>query len=345
MAVEVVVPARGKRLPDEAAAPQAARLTLDKSVPPGGPRWLLPALMITGIVALLACLLAGGTVGAAAVSGLPDAGAGTRWALPLASFIAETAAVLAFGAALLAGALLPGRHPKADAARIRALSTAKMLCWLAAGATVVVFVLTLSDLTARPLPQALEPHEALQLASFGPGRLLLIAAALSLLGGTVAAWTGRRLRRAQANQSVQLILLIAVLAGALVTWALGGHTTQSGQDIASSSMIVHVLAAGAWVGGLVVVVLYVRGDLLTTVLPRFSTLALWCWVAIGTSGVVTGWLRLGSVGDLLTSNYGRLLLVKLMLLGVLGGFGAWHRRRMARGLVDQSIGERQALLR
>ncbi|MET0966367.1 MAG: cytochrome c oxidase assembly protein, partial [Nakamurella sp.] len=69
------------------------------------------------------------------------------------------------------------------------------------------------------------------------------------------------------------------------------------------------------------------------------------WVAIGTSGVITGWLRLGSVGDLLTSTYGRLLLVKLILLGVLGGFGAWQRRRMARGLVNQSIGERHALLR
>jgi putative copper resistance protein D len=347
MAVEVVVPTRGEPPPgdDEAAAPRAAQPTADKSVSRSGPRWLLPTLLIAGIVALLACLLAGGTVGTGAVSGLPDAGTGTRWALPLASFIAETAAVLAFGAALLAGALLPSRHPEGDTAKLRTLSTAKMLSWLAAGATVVVFVLTLSDLTARPLPQALELDEALQLASFGPGRLLLIAAAMSLLGGAIAARTGRRLRRGQTDQWKHLILLIAVLAGALVTWALGGHATQSGQDIASSSMIVHVLAAGAWVGGLVVVVLHVRGALLTTVLPRFSTLALWCWVAIGISGVITGWLRLGSLGDLWTSNYGRLLLVKLMLLGVLGGFGVWHRRRMSTGLANQSIGERHALLR
>ena len=44
-----------------------------------------------------------------ALPGLPDAGAGTRWALPVASFIAETAAVLALGAALLAAALIPRR--------------------------------------------------------------------------------------------------------------------------------------------------------------------------------------------------------------------------------------------
>ena len=74
------------------------------------------------------------------------------------------------------------------------------------------------------------------------------------------------------------MLPTGVLAAALIPWALGGHTTQAGQDIAASSLIVHVLAAGAWIGGLAIMVLHVRGDLLTTVLPRFSTLALWCWV-------------------------------------------------------------------
>ena len=117
------------------------------------------------------------------------------------------------------------------------------------------------------------------------------------------------------------MLLSGVLAAALIPWALGGHTTQAGQDIAASSLIVHVLAAGAWIGGLAIMVLHVRGELLTAVLPRFSTLALWCWISIGVSGVITGWLRVGQVSDLWTSGYGRLLLVKLLALGVLGTFG------------------------
>ena len=72
MAVEVVVPTRGKPLPgdDEAGLRGQPKPTADKSVSRSGPRWMLPALMFAGIVALLACLLAGGTVGAAAVSGL-----------------------------------------------------------------------------------------------------------------------------------------------------------------------------------------------------------------------------------------------------------------------------------
>jgi len=341
MAVEVLVPTSAQRPLIDGRAPASQTRATGT-----GPRWLLPALLVAGSVALLTCLLAGGTVGTSTVGGLPDAGAGTSWALPIASFIAEATAVLGFGAALLAGALIPGRNrqPGSPATRIGALRTTAMLCWLAAGATVVVFVLTLSDLTARPLPQALDFNQARQLASFGPGRLLLIAATLSLLGGIVATWTCRRLRRAT-DEPQRLIPVMALLTAALIPWALGGHATQSGQDIASSSMIVHVLAAGAWVGGLAVVVMHVRGDLLITVLPRFSTLALWCWLAIGTSGVITGWLRLSSTTDLYTSAYGRLLLVKLGLLGVLGVFGAWHRRRLVNGLENQSIGERRALLR
>ena len=194
MAVEVVVPTRVEHPP---VADDPMTTPADGQRPGTGPRWLLPTILGTGVIALLACLLAGGTVGTGTVSGLPDAGPGTRWALPVASFVAESAAVLGFGAALLAAVLIPfDGGPQAASSRIRALSTAGLLSFLAAAAGVVVFVLTLSDLTARPLPQALDAAEAVQLASFGPGRLLLVSTALSLLGGMLAVGTRRRLCRA-----------------------------------------------------------------------------------------------------------------------------------------------------
>jgi putative copper resistance protein D len=43
--------------------------------------------------------------------------------------------------------------------------------------------------------------------------------------------------------------------------------------------------------------------------------------------VVSAWVRLGSVTDLVTTSYGRLVLVKLVLIAVLSCFGLWHRRR------------------
>jgi putative copper export protein len=309
-----------------------------------GPRWLVPGLVLSGLVALVGCLFLGDSVGAGAIPGLPDAGDGTRWGLPVASFIAETAAVLALGAALVAAALIP--HRRGNDVRARCLTTAGYFSGLAAVATLVVFVVTLSDLTARPLPEALTAQVVLEVASFGPGLLLLVSSALSAVGAVVGVGAARRLIRGAARSPRSpAVLATGLMAAALIPWALGGHTAQSGQDIAASSLIVHVLAAGAWIGGLTIMVLSIRGDLLTSVLPRFSTLALWCWISIGVSGVITGWLRVGQVSDLWTSGYGRLLLVKLLCLGILGGFGAWHRRRITAGLRGMTIGQRGALLR
>lgn len=331
----------------EPAGPSSTAISRTEPAPRigTGPRWLLPALLSTGLVVLLGCLVASGTATTTALPGLPDAGAGTRWALPVASFVAETAMVLALGAAVLVTALLPRADTMAVAVTARrALTTAGALSGLGALAGLMTFILTVSDLTAGPLPAALSAANLLAVASFWPGKLLLIGAGLSAVGAVIALRAAHRSAGSPGSRRVA-VLLSGVLAAALIPWALGGHTTQAGQDIAASSLIVHVLAAGAWLGGLAIMVLHVRGDLLTVVLPRFSTLALWCWVSIGVSGVITGWLRVGQVSDLWSSDYGRLLLLKVLCLGMLGAFGAWHRRRIAAGLRTLSIGHRAALLR
>ena len=337
-------------------APPARRAVLRPEPAGTGPRWLIPALLTTGLVGLVGCLLLGNSMTTDAVAGLPDAGSGTRWGLPVASFIAETALVLAFGAALLVAALMPTRRSSGHrfaqlrdfdtALRAHCLRTAGYFAGLAAVASLVGFVLTVSDLTARPLPGALSWLTITEVAAFGPGLLLLISAALAAAGFVLCLRAARRLTNGLTGpHQAMAVLSTVVLATALIPWALGGHTAQAGQDIAASSLIVHVLAAGAWIGGLTIIVLFVRGELLTQVLPRFSTLALWCWISIGVSGVITGWLRIGQVSDLWTSGYGRLLLIKLLCLSVLGAFGAWHRRRLAAGLRTMRIGQRGALLR
>jgi putative copper resistance protein D len=61
--------------------------------------------------------------------------------------------------------------------------------------------------------------------------------------------------------------------------------------------------------------------------PRFSSLALWCGVAVAASGVVNSAIRLAAPSELVTSWYGRLVLLKVLLIGVISGFGVWHRRR------------------
>ena len=81
------------------------------------------------------------------------------------------------------------------------------------------------------------------------------------------------------------VLLGIALLGPLPV-ALTGHSAGGGaHDIATDSLVLHVLAASLWVGGLVAV-LGRRGRdrgpdraaALATAVPRFSRLALVCWL-------------------------------------------------------------------
>jgi len=70
--------------------------------------------------------------------------------------------------------------------------------------------------------------------------------------------------------------------------------------------------------------------------PRFSTLALWCFTAVAVSGLVNAAVRLGSVDALLTTQYGALVLGKAGALLVLAAFGQRHRTRTIPGLLRRA---------
>jgi putative copper resistance protein D len=59
---------------------------------------------------------------------------------------------------------------------------------------------------------------------------------------------------------------------------------------------------------------------------RFSAIALWCFVAMGFSGVINAFVRVGPA-DLLHSSYGWLVVGKVVALLVLGVLGFLQRRR------------------
>jgi putative copper export protein len=139
--------------------------------------------------------------------------------------------------------------------------------------------------------------------------------------------------------------LLLVLAGVtVVPPSLTGHAADAaGHDLATLSLVLHVLAASAWVGGLGALVLHrsvLRGSARRSpgprvspvvVIGRYSQLALGCFVAVGASGVVNAAIRLGSFPDALPelwqSRYGWLVLGKLAAFLALGWFGWRHRSR------------------
>ncbi|WP_238071928.1 CopD family protein, partial [Rhodococcus zopfii] len=99
------------------------------------------------------------------------------------------------------------------------------------------------------------------------------------------------------------------------------------QPLGSLLDAVHVLAAGLWVGVLVALALTVRSrGAWARLLPRYSTLAVWCVVALVATGVIDAAVRLGSVSALVDTGYGRIVLAKAVLLAGLVGVASWWRR-------------------
>jgi len=130
--------------------------------------------------------------------------------------------------------------------------------------------------------------------------------------------------------------------------ALTGHSASGGaHDVATNSLVLHVLAASVWVGGLVAVLSLAAssreaaGPGLGLAVRRFSRVALWCWIVLAATGVVNALIRV-PFADLVGTTYGALLAGKTVALLALGGLGALHRRHT----VDAAgRGERRALLR
>ena len=97
--------------------------------------------------------------------------------------------------------------------------------------------------------------------------------------------------------------------------------------------MIHLCAAGLWIGGLVPLAIFLArvrasfslGEMLPGVLRRFSTLSLCCVSVLVVSGISNSWLLVGSVYALFTTDYGRLLLVKLASFAILVAFGARNR--------------------
>jgi copper transport protein len=101
--------------------------------------------------------------------------------------------------------------------------------------------------------------------------------------------------------------------------------------------ILHVWAMGAWIGGLCVLLFLERTEgrgrgegrpgPLPTLVPRFSPLAVTCVTTLVLTGCFAAWAHVGSVGALLGTGYGRLLLTKVTValgVAILGALN-WKR--------------------
>ena len=121
---------------------------------------------------------------------------------------------------------------------------------------------------------------------------------------------------------------------ALVSVLPVGHTRVFGPPwLVMGADLIHAATAAVWLGGLVALILHIvraqrsTGDRATAaiVLGRFSTLAGGVVVLLGVTGTILAVSIVGSIPALVGSVYGRMLLVKLGMVAVIGGLALWNR--------------------
>jgi copper transport protein len=92
----------------------------------------------------------------------------------------------------------------------------------------------------------------------------------------------------------------------------------------------HVAAVGVWIGGLAALLLGIRGTTDATkasAVRRFSRVGGIALVAVIVTGTIRAFDELDAIGDLFSTSYGQILLVKLGALGGLVALGAVNRYR------------------
>jgi putative copper export protein len=148
------------------------------------------------------------------------------------------------------------------------------------------------------------------------------------------------------TRRVQLALLFA-LAALLVSGATG-HAAAIDPMWAEPFKAMHLVAAAAWLGGLLWLVCLDRTDVERFVREsmRVSSVALIAVIAVTLSGLVQTGLFLSAPADLFFTTYGLIVLAKVVGMMILIAFGANHRKRVLPVLRDAQSGARfVALLR
>ena len=272
-------------------------------------------------------------------TGLPDPGPVTTLGLPFVRAAGEVAAVVAVGAFLLAAFLVPPQKSGVlDADGYRAVRIGAVATGMWAVCAALLVPLTISDVAGKPITAHLNPATMWSLASLiniaSAWRLTaLLAAAVMLASLPVLRWSWTPL------------LLVASLA-TLIPLGLTGHSSAGGShDLATNSLLIHLVAASLWAGGLLALLAHVirDGQHADLAARRFSSIALWCFVAMAVSGVVNALVRV-LPSDLLTTAYGRLVLAKFIALCLLGVIG-WRQRRSGVAALQADSSSRSALTR
>ena len=255
-----------------------------------------------------------------------------RWLQYLAVFLVVGAFV--FTRVVLARAVAPSDAAVSfvAAARDRALR-------IGAGASVALIALQFARFLAQRTALQGSGDFAMEVAvadmligsPWGTGILLIV------LGGGIASFGYRKMLASSGDASVPVAVALVAIAVGL---GLSGHQAASplGAPLAVGLNALHVLGTAGWLGTLALLVLTglpiaaavesFDHEQVAAILHVFSPVVLIAAAVAGATGLTLAAANVGSVPALWQSEYGRLLLVKLAVLSIVAGTGAYNWRRV-----------------
>jgi copper transport protein len=248
--------------------------------------------------------------------------AGTGWLRALLRGVFDAALIAFCGGVLCAAVLARGREPAAwlipesdpagfplaDARRLWKLTVRVGVAAVLAGVAT-----TLADAAnAAGSLSAHSLHAYLFTDTAGEARVATLAALLVAVG--LAA------RRAPGRASLFVVAALAALS-------LSGHANSAHpRALAVASDLVHLLAASVWLGGIAQIAGVwlprvrrldepARRAVMGSVIVRFGRIALPAFLTLAVAGVVNAVIELDSLSALWQDGYGRVLIVKIALVG------------------------------
>lgn len=182
------------------------------------------------------------------------------------------------------------------------------------------------------------------------------AVALLRLGATIAAIGTLTLLVRGSSKKLELLLLAicAILLGGL---AGVGHTQIEDSEARAVHTLadsLHLVGAGAWLGGLVglldLAVVSFRGNKdaerrACEAALHFSKMGYAAVTILVVSGLINSWFLVGSFTNLVTTTYGQLLLLKLVLFSAMVMFAGFNRFFVVPTLVQSSAADMKHGLR
>ncbi len=271
------------------------------------------------------------SVGAPSASPPKVTDAGTHRSVALATpvwhFLSYAGLTLAIGPALFLAFLWPRTRSRRGAIRLARAG----LGLIAVAALGALWTQAPSSSGAALLDASPRELRDVVISSFGltlVARLALLAIAAGLL---TPVWRGT------ASKARGLTVLGVAVAG-LVTWPLTGHPSTAPLPAAIVvADVVHIAAMSVWLGGLATLTVFLlRGThprVLGVILPAWSRWAALAVVWLIAGGAVQAVVEVGTIGALWRTEYGKLLIAKVAILGGTLLVAAYARRLVRRAQV------------